>query len=186
MRYEYPELTKDSVILDVGVFNGGFSWEMSNKYDCFIHGFEPVNEFFQRSSERLAGRPKIRLHNIALGNFMTPTAVVKVRGDSSGFFAESSPESQVCHTTTLQNFLLVTSIEKVDLIKLNIEGSEYDVLEHIINKSLQKRIANIQVQWHPIVKNYEARRDIVVSKLQETHSLTYHHPWCWENWKLNS
>ena len=39
-------------------------------------------------------------------------------------------------------------IERIDLIKINIEGGEYDLLPAIIDSGLIKRIKYIQVQFH--------------------------------------
>lgn len=182
MRYDYP-LTKDSVVLDVGAHKGVFSEAISNRYGCTIHAFEPVAEFRQEAYEKLKSHPNVKLHGIALGDFMACTAQIAVRGDTSGFYAESA-QTQGCHTVTPHNFLLTHRIEFVDLLKLNVEGSEYPILEHILDKGLAKRFRNIQVQWHTVVPNYVQRLANITARLGATHELTYHMPFIWENWRL--
>lgn len=182
LRYNYP-LTKDSVVLDVGLHKGEFSEKISRKYGCKIHAFEPVGEFRNEASERLKHHPNVKIHGIALGDFMTCSAQIAVRGDTSGFYADSA-QTQGCHTVTPYNFLLTHRIEFVDLLKLNVEGSEYPILEHILDKGLAKRFGNIQVQWHMVVPNYAQRLATITERLKATHELTYHMPFVWENWKL--
>ena len=38
-------------------------------------------------------------------------------------------------------------------MKINIEGSEFDLIPHIIKKNLIKKINNIQIQFHHFVLN---------------------------------
>ena len=40
---------------------------------------------------------------------------------------------------------------KIDLLKINIEGGEYEVLENLIENDLIKNIDNIQIQFHDFV-----------------------------------
>jgi hypothetical protein len=73
------------------------------------------------------------------------------------------------------------------LLKINIEGAEYDLLHHIIGAGLHTRIKNIQVQFHQIAGvPYERWYKEIAAKLSETHSLTWHYPFCWENWQLKA
>lgn len=39
-------------------------------------------------------------------------------------------------------------IARIDLIKINIEGGEYELLDRLIETDLIKQIENIQVQFH--------------------------------------
>jgi hypothetical protein len=62
----------------------------------------------------------------------------------------------------------------VDLMKINIEGGEYELLEHLIARGLTKRIRNIQVQFHEdVMAGAAGRMERIQSRLAETHHLTY-------------
>ena len=74
----------------------------------------------------------------------------------------------------------------VDLMKVNIEGGEYELLEHLIAKGLVPRIRNIQVQFHEDVIPRAARRmERIQSSLAKTHHLTWQERFIWENWELS-
>jgi len=74
----------------------------------------------------------------------------------------------------------------VDLLKINIEGGEYELLESIVeDEYLISRIKNIQVQYHTFVKNHVERRSFINSNLEKTHTRTWNYDWVWENWKIN-
>ena len=86
---------------------------------------------------------------------------------------------------TIIDFIKKRKIKKINLIKINIEGGEYDLLENLIENDFIKNIENIQVQFHKIGKEYKKRMMSIQEKLKETHHLTYKYPLVWENWELN-
>ncbi len=72
----------------------------------------------------------------------------------------------------------------VDLMKLNIEGAEFDLLDRLIAKKLHKKVTDIQIQFHKIDDKSEERRNKIREKLSKTHDCTWNYPFVWENWKL--
>ncbi|MEM7512644.1 MAG: FkbM family methyltransferase, partial [Bacteroidota bacterium] len=71
----------------------------------------------------------------------------------------------------------------IDLIKINIEGGEFELLEAIIDAGWVDKIDNIQVQFHDFVPNARERMMEIQKKLSFTHELTYQYDFVWENWK---
>jgi hypothetical protein len=70
------------------------------------------------------------------------------------------------------------------VLKINIEGAEYVLLQYIISKGLHKNIRNLQVQFHLIEgQNCEELYSLIASALSETHELTWRYPFVWENWR---
>ena len=77
-------------------------------------------------------------------------------------------------------------IAHIDLMKINIEGAEYEVLQHLIDSGLIGRITNVQVQFHDCVPFARARRASIRRQLEHTHELTYDFSFVWENWRLKT
>ncbi|MBK8196443.1 MAG: FkbM family methyltransferase [Lewinellaceae bacterium] len=82
-----------------------------------------------------------------------------------------------------KEFFTEHSIEFVDLMKINIEGEEYPLLETIIKADLQYKIDNIQIQFHPWINGAETKREEIRQALSASHRLTYDFPFVWENWE---
>ena len=183
MRYEYP-LTADSIVLDVGLHKGTFAAEISRRYGCVVHGFEPVDSFREEALAKVSSYPKVHIHSFALGSVSVDAATISVHGDTSGFYGAPGEQTQACRIVSLVEFLRERNITRVDLLKLNVEGSEYDLVEHILRERLATRIVDLQVQWHPVVKDFQQRYDDLARRLRETHALTYREPWVWESWRL--
>ena len=75
-------------------------------------------------------------------------------------------------------------IGEIDLMKINIEGGEYEFLEYLLDTGLAVKIKNVQVQFHDFVPNAETRTKSIQERLSQTHSLTYQYEFVWENWRV--
>ncbi len=81
-------------------------------------------------------------------------------------------------------FFEENKISSVDLMKINIEGGEYDLLEHLMSTNLVKAIKNLQIQFHDFFPDSRERMKKIQEALEHTHKLTYQYEFVWENWEL--
>jgi FkbM family methyltransferase len=179
-RYEYP-LTPDSLALDCGVHQGQFAHTLHDKYGCRIVGFEPVTEFYDKSVDRLKALPKITIRHAGVGA-TTRQERMSIKGDMSGIFADN-PTAEDVQILAIGDIL--APWDTVDLIKLNIEGMEFEVLEAVLAEGWATKLRNIQVQFHSVVPEFERRHADIRGGLLKTHHLTFDAPWCWENYALD-
>ena len=75
------------------------------------------------------------------------------------------------------------NIEHVDLLKINIEGGEFPLLEYLLNKGLMARIKHLQVQFHDFTEDAVSRRELIRKKLAITHAQEWCYPFVWESWR---
>lgn len=184
LRYEY-DLKPNSMVIDVGVYKGEFIKKIVEKYNCFVIGFEPVSEYFCQAVNNLKENKKVKIYNFGLGK-ETRQEYISVDKDRSSICInnQNCQKEQI----TIRSFIEVISlysILSVDLIKINIEGCEYELLESIIENDLQRLFKNIQVQFHDFIPNAYQKRSKILEYLLETHCPTYCYPFVWENYKLN-
>jgi FkbM family methyltransferase len=174
MRYEYP-LTPESIVVDAGAYQGTFARTIFNKYGCNVLAFEPVFECRVNLGENILVVP----FGIArYGGLYT----FNIQLDGTGIYAKSSAFQSV-RAVNLIDMLNALNLQHVDLLKLNIEGMEFEVLEDLIQRQQLTRFDNIQVQFHPVIPDAEARRNSIVKELLKTHEPTYCYPWVWENYR---
>lgn len=183
LRLNY-DLDKNSVVFDLGGYEGQWSSDIFSMYECSIQIFEPVEDFVSRIEERFSRQKKIVVHRFGLSNENRKTQIYLDRDATSVF--KSSSESREIRLVKASDFFEREGISHVDLMKINIEGGEYDLLEHLLDCELTKRIENIQVQFHDFVPNAEERMKEIQKGLGATHSLTYQYPFVWENWRLST
>lgn len=173
MRYDYP-LTADSLVIDIGSYKGEFARKIGQS-GCRVIGFEPIKEFWDEAIQNQS--PTTTIYNFALGG-KTDYVPFFVRNNSTGRYMESE-EIRLCSVIDVDTM----DFEDIDLMKLNVEGSEFDILERMIETGMHKNVDNLQIQFHVVIPDAVERRDKIRKSLSVTHSITYDEPWTWENWK---
>jgi FkbM family methyltransferase len=188
-RYEY-DLGPASVVLDVGAYEGTFTRTIHERYGCQVYAFEPIRAHFE-TVKALAG-PNVSVFGFGIGA-SDRTEQISVRGDSSSIFAHphasaragsaaAGPErTERIEIRSLARVLEQLELSYVDLLKLNVEGCEYEILEQILQSGLTERFGNIQVQFHDVVPGAAARREAIRKGLSSTHRITYDEPFVWES-----
>ncbi len=181
LRLNY-DLDENSMVFDLGGYEGQWASDIFSRYCSTIHIFEPVLEFAKRTEQEFRGNKKIFVHNFGLAN-KNRAAKISVNGTSSSLYKQGNEVTPGRFVKAIE-FMHENKIKKIDLAKINIEGGEYDLLEHLIETGFIGNITNIQVQFHDFVPNAQQRMAMIQNNLQKTHSLTYQYLFVWENWRL--
>lgn len=183
LRLNY-QLDENSLVLDVGGYKGEFASSIINKYNCIVHSFEPIPDFYSIIVQKFSNNRKLIAHCCGLSN-TTRKESIALLDNSSSVFAKDANTVEIQLKNVLE-FLDEYEIIKVDLIKINIEGGEYDLLESLIDNGKIILFRNIQVQFHDfVIPNAKERMNRIQKALSKTHSLTYQYEFVWENWELN-
>lgn len=186
LRLDYP-LTSDSVVLDIGGFKGDFAERISNKFKCTIHIFEPMKAAARYIGNRAKKNPKVFVHPVGVGGKTEDITIYIPKGKDEATMhpgdTEVAKEEQI-KVVDVVDVINNVDAEHIDLMKLNIEGAEFDLLDRLIEKGLHKKVTDIQIQFHKIADDSEERRDKIRQKLSMTHWCTWDYPFVWENWKL--
>jgi FkbM family methyltransferase len=180
LRLDYP-LTEESVVLDVGGYEGAWAALIRQRYLCKVHIFEPVPAFAENIRRRFANDPAVHVHSFGLSDH-TGSADITLSADGSSVHKTSESRCTI-HLRQAAEIFAELSLSHIALIKINIEGCEYELLEHLAAAGLLPRIENIQVQFHDFVEGAAARMTHVQSLLAATHALTWQYRFVWENWR---
>ena len=84
------------------------------------------------------------------------------------------------------NFIIENSINSIDLLYMNIEGSEYRLLNDIINTGYINNVKHLQVQFHNFVDGSKKKRSEIRRELKKTHDCVFNFPFIWERWDLKN
>ena len=180
LRVNYP-LKKNSVVYDLGGYEGEWSARIAGLYDCNIYVFEPVIDYANKLIKKFNKNKKIHVYGFGLaGRSKQATIAMDLASSSIYKKGQETVEIKLVEATS---FIKKTT-PHINLMKVNIEGGEYELLEHLISSGAIKNISSIQVQFHIFVPNASARRKSIHRKLSNTHSMTYNYPFIWENWRL--
>jgi FkbM family methyltransferase len=138
-------LTKDSVVVDAGAHRGEFSAEIIRRFGCQCH----LVEANPRLVETLI---------VAGAESITPAALdardgrgmlhVSENLEATGLFDAGSASIGVdVETIALATLMQRLGITKIDILKLDIEGAEFDLIASTPDQTLQ-RISQITVEFH--------------------------------------
>jgi hypothetical protein len=142
-------LRPSSLVLDLGLHKGQFSKFVISEYGCFVIGLEANPCLF----ERLELFPKGKFLNFAVNNLDSPVVFnVSNNPEASSVLEEMAQSFGASVQVTVPGITLDSLFEKysitqVDLLKVDIEGSEFDMLMAVSKETLAK-VAQITVEFH--------------------------------------
>jgi FkbM family methyltransferase len=172
-------LTEHSVVFDIGGYKGDWASEIFERYHPHICIYEPIKEFYESILNRFDNNPKIEIKDMAAWDECT-LLTLGIEKSATGLYCDGPKE------TVLAIDIFHEIPIHIDLMKINIEGSEYQVLKRIITTNSVYKISNFLIQFHKNVKDHEAQRKIIREYLEQTHELVFDFPYIWEHWRIIS
>ncbi len=185
--YLTHDLTPESIVFDVGGYQGDWTAEISRRYDSRIFVFEPIREFACDMTAKFSRNPKIKVFRYGLAS-RNSFSNVAILGAGSGMFREGF-EYRTCEFRYVTDAAIEVLGKKalaevqIDLMAINIEGGEYDLLRAMYDHHLIWQCREIMVQFHPLwPDSYDNWKDIR-NLLAETHEEKWGYPFIWELWR---
>lgn len=168
--YQFKSNSKHPLIIDCGANMGVSVYYFSKAYPTArIIAFEPEEDIFPILERNVKS---FKLGNVALHKKAVWDSVTTLEfftdkgmgGSVTNVYKDQKPT--IVHTVVLADYL----VEKVDFLKMDIEGAEYKVLKSC--GSLLRNVENIFVEYHSFI-NQEQHLDDLLLLLKET-GFRYH------------
>jgi FkbM family methyltransferase len=184
LRLDYPELSEESIVFDLGGYKGDFAYAINEKYGCTVYVFEPHPKYFDACIKRFFSNDKVVPFNYGLsekdGKFLLSDSV-----DGSSFLNPNHQDKNTieCEVKEIFSVLRELEISNINLMKINIEGGEYPLLLHMISEDKLSLVDNYQIQFHNFIENADSLRSKIIKGFLKTHVQTWCYTFVWENWK---
>jgi len=173
------------VVFDVGANLGTFSlFVCSTRPEATVFAFEPIKNTFlglQRNLEPFT--PAARALRLAVGSSCEELVSFSLDPASpataqvAGMSGVAAPE-HASPMTTVDSFMESYSIDRLDLVKIDVEGYEIEVLEGASGALSKKRIAALCIEVCP--RNLEGfgktARDLFLTIRRFGYSIAYYDP----------
>lgn len=179
LRLNYP-LDSDSTVFDCGGYEGDWAAAIHERYGCKVFVFEPVNRYAEAIEKRFRGNSAVRTFRYGL-HCRNETTKIHLAANASSTFGSSAEHEEIQLRDVAEVFNELGA-ERIHLIKINIEGGEFDLLERLLDTKLIERIDDIQVQFHKFVPDAVERRRRIRENLSRSHRLSYDYEFIWESW----
>jgi len=174
-------LNENSLVFDVGGYVGQWASDIYGMYNCHIYIFEPVQYFVENIKKRFERNKKININSFGLGG-KNETISINVSADGSSTIKKVSNNKTDVKIVDIIEFIKQNNIQKIDLIKINIEGGEYELLNRLIDSGFIHNIDNILVQFHNFFPEAKNEMNEIKDILSYSHKPIYQYEFIWELW----
>lgn len=164
---DYFPFYENAIIVDIGGHYGYFSlFALKNSgIDSKIYVFEPDPENFKVLSANIK-ESKIVASNKGVSSFVGATTLYLGNSTNHSIisdYALNKKETRIItiQTVSLSYFMQQNSLNKIDFLKMDCEGAEYDIILNSDDKTLQK------VQVYSLEFHDTKRADQTANKLIE-------------------
>jgi len=161
-------LQATSVVVDVGLGEDvSFSRSLIDKFNCRVHGFDPTPRAI--SYAKSLACDSLVLHEFGV-SATTGAATFYLPNDESHVSGSLIPEQHVgrrrmeVRLLGMQDVLRAIGADHVDLLKVDIEGAEYDLLASVEFRACAPRIGLLCIEFHHRWSTYG--RDATVRAVQ--------------------
>lgn len=166
---------KDSVVLDLGSYKGEFSKELIKKYPISkIILVEGNPNLYNKLKETFKGDNSINIVNAVVGskpkdkirfylsNNSEANSIYKPISNKYGLTNQEIYTKMIDIDSIFSSF----KIKEVDLIKMDIEGAEWDILKNFSKKDFD-RVNQISVEFHDFFNpSLREKSEICIEKLK--------------------
>lgn len=132
---------EEVLVLDVGAYHGEFSLNFIEVYEnAKIFAFEPAKSSYNKLTKKVTKFPNIFPENIAIGEFTCPTTLYKTKASHSSSLLRSNENyyglqkivgTETVECTTLKRWLDKKKIEKINFLKLDVQGLDLIILKNV-------------------------------------------------------
>lgn len=185
------DLPEGAVVLDVGAFVGEWSQRIVERADARgptelqIHAFEPEPSAIKRFRQSIGHDKRVHLHPFGLGA-RDRLEQLAIDGPASSVYANPATPGRIGSTEVelrdVDAVLSSLAIDRIDLLKINIEGGEFELIDRLHEAGWIARTGPVIVQFHEFAPDAYSARRRNRRQLAKTHRCTWNFPWVYERW----
>jgi FkbM family methyltransferase len=157
---------KNKIVIDLGA-NKGFFTLLCREYGAKkIVAVEAHPRIFEELAKNVTCMDNITILNKAITDKPNETVTISYEGGKSTLYDPSNPLTDLVGTQTIQNLLSTIQIEDDMVLKVDIEGAEYDVLLDVGTNLLRKfktLYIELHTDLHPVHKGFDLINNHILS-----------------------
>lgn len=188
---KHPDILHDApikegaVVVDVGAYVGEWAERMLARYQANIYAFELDPRTFPKLARRFEGVSQVHCFDYGLGGRDSTLTLNQKEMGSTLYDKDGQRGAKGCVDVKVRDIVGVfdeLGLQNVDLLKINIEGGEYEVLDRLLDTGRIKDVDCLMVQFHEWLDNANWHRIKIRHKLRKTHRQVWNYTFVWEQW----
>jgi len=181
------DIDSSSIVLDAGAYTGDWAQQIMDRYNPTIHAFEPDPRNYKQLEKKTQANPRLIPHQFGLGD-ENKTVRMALEHLGSSIFTDTSGKKGVPSAEVgirdIADVWISLGLDRVEFMKINIEGAEFPLLERMIEADLIKKVDCFMIQFHEWHPGAYGRRRKIRRELNKTHRLVWDYHFVWEKWLL--
>jgi FkbM family methyltransferase len=133
---KFFDVDSGDLVVDIGASVGPFTYSILHKNPKHVYCFEPSIQEFRTLNKNLRGYPVTTI-NKGISNV---NSIV----ESSELFGGENEMEAITFKTFIENY----SIDKIDFLKTDCEGGEYDIFNEENMDFILNNVKKISGEWH--------------------------------------
>jgi FkbM family methyltransferase len=149
VRFLRDQVQPGMVVLDVGANLGFYTLLLADRVgpQGRVHAFEPDPLSFDLLKRRAAGHANIEIHQTAVGDHEGTITLYTNRSNRADNRVHPSLGSDTAEAvnvplTTLDDYCIARNIERIDAVKMDIQGAEVSALS-----GFRRTLTNLKPRW---------------------------------------
>jgi FkbM family methyltransferase len=173
-------------VVDVGAYDGSWCEQVLDRNPgARAWAFEPDPTAQNRLRRRLGDRDDAQILRFGLTD-RDRTATLTLEGPGSSIYADGAAGtfgSAEIELRRAADVFAELGIDEVALLKVNIEGGEFDLFDHLIATGWLERCDQLLIQFHEWHPRARPRRRRIRRALAATHDEVWNYDFMWERWQ---
>ena len=161
--YEYCfEVEENDIVVDIGATIGEFTYKILEKKPKHCYVVEPLPVFFDTLKKNLEGN-QVSFTNAAITN----DKYCNIKWDG---------RNSIVNTLTFKDFVAQNRLNKIDFLKVDCEGGEYDIFteENIeFLKKVPKIVCEVHLESKILKEKFRNFRDNILPNFKNIKFMSY-------------
>ena len=175
------DLAKEGIVLDIGAYKGNFTLNLLRKNPklTFLL-YEPILQYYNIARNNLGDQTNVVIIQKGISS---DGRKIQLRDEGLRSRQIIRPSDTHLEIQTQNILALFEADSRIELLKMNIEGMEYECLEILIKTEKLKLANNLLIQFHNFESTSEDRYLAIRNKLIAEYDCVFSYKWIWELWK---
>lgn len=155
---------KNGLVIEVGTGDCMIAYPMA-RIDYTIHTFEPSTVMRDLAYARLRDFPNVTLMPYAVGGNDRQATLYKCDISAASLHNEGNPQ-EGCTVVSMNHWFVYARVGEVDYLFLDCNGSEYEILEQMIECDRVRQVDHFGIAWNG---EQPERKQAICDVLAQTH-----------------
>ena len=183
--YDKLNLVEGDTVIDIGGHYGFFTMYALNRGASQIHTIEPTKTTYDVLCKNLKDYNNVKKYNLAISSDNNSRELITIGSSSCNSFHENfnnSPDNkenqgvrkiQTVNCVTLEQFMKNNDIDRIDALKLDCEGAEWDLLPTVPDDILKYKIRKFSMEAHPDGVGQQGMKERSLAFIERLEKLGY-------------